>query len=205
MKRKSFTELLSRLGKYAVTILFPFVVIYVHLSLRNYQIGTNLITGDWIVHSSEQYCYSLEFPGRWRLYVSGDEGWHGGVRPFQRAMIIQPKPHFLGGTIFRVDQVSMNQPTSEKLAAWSLANQDEMEKTISALEPYPIAGDSALTRTLTGSSSIKTEVYVIRETDGLVLSMITKARFHEDALKIFRQIVESFNYENCFFSESLAG
>lgn len=201
MNDKSFIRTLLNLVRRIATLLLPLVVVYIYLSFSGYQIGTNLITGDWIVHSNEQYCYSLEYPGRWKLFISGDDGWHGGVRPFQRAMIVQPKPYRIGGTVFRIDQVSMNQPSLEKLAAWSLANQDEKENIISNLEAYSVAGQPALTRTLTGSSSVKTEVYIVRETDGLVLSITTKAPFHEVALKLFQQIVETFMYDDCLFSE----
>ena len=195
MYRKTFT-VSHPLGQITILLLF-LVTVYLYLTLSGYQVGWNLITGRWLTHSSDPYCYSIQYPGRWKLHISGDGGWHGGVRPYQRAMLSQPKPYLFGGITFRIDQVPMNQPSLEDVAAWSLENWSKITQQVFPLTPLEsviVNEQPALIRTFSGGL---TEVYIARESDGLILSMTTKANYHKDASEVFQQLLDEFSYWEC--------
>lgn len=195
MYRKTYTPS-HPLGRIIILLLF-IAWGYGFLSLIGYEVGWNLITGEWIAYSSEQYCYSLKYPGRWRLYVSSDEGWHGGVRPNQRAMLLDPKPYFFGGITFRLDQIPLDEPTLEDVAKWSVENWSNITKQIypsTPLESVVVNEQPALIRTF---PSGLTEVYIARESDGLILSVTMRARHHENAMDIFQQLLDEFSYQDC--------
>lgn len=179
-----------------LTCLFVLFIIYLYLTLGGYHIGWNLITGKSLTYYSEQYCYIFQYPGRWKLYTSGDEGWHGGARPYQRAMVLEPKPYILGQIQFMIDQVPMNQPDLDDVAAWSITYRSNNYQQIagSPLEPFTVGGKPALIRTF---SDTTTEVYIAREFDGLILRITSKESYHENALESFQTILETFKYESC--------
>jgi hypothetical protein len=182
-----------------ISLLLFLAFFYLFLSWIGYVVGWNLITGEWITYSSEQYCYSLKYPGRWRLYVSGDGGWHGGVRPNQRAMLSDPKPYFFGGITFRLDQIPLNEPTLEEVAKWSAENWSNITQEVypsPPLESVTVNGQPAMIRTF---SSGRTEVYVARESDGLIFSVTSRAKYQENAMDIFQQLLDEFSYQDCYY------
>ena len=78
-----------RWAEYSVGIVLFVIGILLYLQASGYQIGWNILTREWIIYSSEQYQYSIQYPGHWRLYTSGDKGWHGGLRPYQRLISLR--------------------------------------------------------------------------------------------------------------------
>ncbi len=194
MFRKFFNE--SHPFARVIAIILFIVGLLIYLTWIGFRIGPNLVTGDWINHSNEDYCYSFEYPGRWRLYVSGDEGWHGNARPNQRAMLLEPKPYSLGRIYFTIDQIPMESPTLEDVAAWSLQYSSKNE-SFTDLLPYIVDEKPASIRIFSSDQSETTEVYIVRENDGLVLRMSTKSNYHYEALNTFQEIIDSFVYEQC--------
>lgn len=184
--------------KHPVARIITLFIAIVGISIYVYRSGNwKLITGDWSTHTSEAYCYSFQYPGWWDLYTSGDEGWHGQVRPNQRAMLLEkPKPYLLGQIYFTIDQIPMENPTLEDVATWSLNDISENE-AFSDLNPYIINEKPALIRFFSSNQSETTETYIARKHDGLVLRMSTKEGYHEEALNTFQKIVDSFEYQQC--------
>jgi len=163
----------------ALTIFLLIGGISLYLWWVGYDVGLNLITGDWVTHTNEEYCYSLNYPGRWRLFTSGDEGWHGNVRPNQRAMLLEkPKPYLLAQIHFTIDQIPMENPTLEDVATWGL-NDSLPNEAFSELNSYIVDEKPASIRFFSSNQSETTEAYIARKHDGLVLRMSTKSGYHE--------------------------
>lgn len=183
--------------KRVLALPFALLVIFFYISSGGYHIGWNLVTGDPLTNTEEQYCYSFQYPGRWRLYRSGNDGWHGGARPYQRAMVLEPKPYILGRIYFTIDQIPMEQPDLENVAAKSLAIRGDSNQQIkgSSLEQIVVDDKPALTRTFPATTPETTEIYIAREYDGLILRINTNPSYHEKAMITFQEIIDSFRYE----------
>ena len=180
-----------------VSFIFLFAFFYLYLSINGYQVGWNLLTNNWIINHNEQYLYSLQYPGRWRLYDSGDEGWHGGARPYQRTMLLEPKPYIGGGIYFTIDQIPLDQPSLEDVATLSASDKRNQENTPSPLSSIIIDERNALVRTYSSDSTITIEAYIARKCDGLILHMNAKSYNGKEIENTFRQMIDEFAYENC--------
>ena len=179
--------------EYGIGILLFISGVLLYLWISGYQVGWNLLTKEWVTYSSEEYCYSLQYPGRWRVYSSGDQGWHGGVRPNQRLMLVEsPRILWLDQMDFTTDQFHMENPTLEKVAQYALQDSIHRSSKPQDVQPYTIDNKPALIRLFSESGTV-VEAYISRENDGLILRMRTTGN-KEDAEDMFQQIVATFSY-----------
>lgn len=183
--------------EYVAGIILLIIGILLYLRISGYQIGQNLLTGEWITYSSEKYQYSIQFPGRWRLYTSGDKGWHGGVRPYQRLMLLEPKPYLFGQIYFTIDQIPLDHPELESVAALGLTDKRNKGAVAFPVESIRINNNTALVRKFSSNSTTTLEAYIARECDGLILHMNAKSTSFEKMSKVFQQVIDKFTYENC--------
>ena len=179
--------------EYSGRIVLFIIGILLYLWISGHVIGWNLLTGEWVAYSSEKYCYSLQYPGRWILYSSGDRGWHGGVRPNQRLMLLEsPRILWFDQMDFTIDQFYMEDPTLEKVAHYALQDPIHKSSKPQDVQLYTINNKPALIRFFP-ESGIVSEAYIAREADGLILRMRTTGN-QEDAEDTFRQIIATFSY-----------
>ncbi len=196
MPRKEF-NLTHTLSRVLISVIFV-IGILLYLSGIGIQGILHLFNRDWITYTNEEYCYSFQFPGQWDLYTSGNEGWHGQVRPYQRAMLLEkPKPYLLGQIHMTIDQIPMENPTIENISNWSLDDSLNKNSIPSSLDSYTVDGKPASIRTFSSDPSSSTEIYIVREHDSFILRMTTRTNYHEDALATFQKIADSFVYQQC--------